>query len=326
MSKRTETDDRTASWATLMLVLTTLLWGMSFPWTKRWQMAAEGAPGGELLASLTLIGVRMPVALVLLGLARPRVVLGPTLREHAGGFVLGSVFFAGFVLQTWGLAWTTPALSAFFTSLCSAWVPLAAWLLFRERLVPLVLAGLLIGLAGCAVLVEGWRLGKGEALTLVASLLFTAQVLLLDRLGRRFEPAHLNAGFLAASALFGAAGMLLLAAVGPGLGAWAEWTAEMLVQRRILEVVICLTVLPTVLAFYWMNTYQPLVPPGRAALIYLLEPVFSSIFSVWWGYDQLTAVLVAGGALILAGNLLAEAPRWRAKKVNPLAASGETGG
>jgi drug/metabolite transporter (DMT)-like permease len=329
MTTRAEKDDRIASWATLMLVLTTLLWGMSFPWTKRWQNAVDAMGSlevGTLLASLTLIGVRMPLALLLLGLARPRVVLAPSLREHAGGFVLGSVFFAGFVLQTWGLAWTTPALSAFFTSLCSAWVPLAAWLLFRERLVPLVLAGLVMGLAGCAVLVEGWNLGKGETLTLIASLLFTGQVLLLDRLGRRFEPSHLSAGFLAASAVFGVAGMLLLAAVGPGFAVWTEWTGAILARPRILEAVICLTVMPTVLAFHWMNTYQPLVSPGRAALIYLLEPVFSSIFSVWWGYDQLTVVLVAGGVLILAGNLLAEAPRWRAKKVKELAASGETGG
>jgi drug/metabolite transporter (DMT)-like permease len=314
MTTRAGTGDRTASLATLMLVLTTLLWGMSFPWTKRWQNAAEGAPGGELLASLTLIGVRMPLALLLLVLARPRVILAPTLREHAGGFVLGSVFFAGFVLQTWGLAWTTPALSAFFTSLCSAWVPLAAWVLFRERLVPLVLAGLLMGLAGCAVLAEGWRLGKGELLTLIASVLFTGQVLLLDRLGRRFEPSHLSTGFLAASGLFGVAGMLLLAVAGPGLGAWMEWTVAMLARPRILEAVVCLTVLPTVLAFHWMNTYQPRVSPGRAALIYLLEPVFSSIFSVWWGYDNVTVVLLAGGALILAGNLLAEAPGWLAAR------------
>src|SRR5580698_9131669 len=97
--EQAEAGDKTAAWATLMLVLTTLLWGMSFPWTKRWQLAAEGGPAGELLSSLTLIGIRMPLALVLLGLARPRVILAPKLREHAGGFVLGSVFFAGFVLQ-----------------------------------------------------------------------------------------------------------------------------------------------------------------------------------------------------------------------------------
>jgi drug/metabolite transporter (DMT)-like permease len=59
-----------------------------------------------------------------------------------------------------------------------------------------------------------------------------------------------------------------------------------------------------------MNTYQPQVSPSRAALIYLLEPVFSSVFSVWLGYDQVTVPLLLGGGLILAGNLLVEVPGW----------------
>ena len=46
-----------------MLLVVTLLWSLSFPWTKNWQKAAVGCPGGELLASLTLIGLRMPIAL-----------------------------------------------------------------------------------------------------------------------------------------------------------------------------------------------------------------------------------------------------------------------
>jgi drug/metabolite transporter (DMT)-like permease len=58
-----------------------------------------------------------------------------------------------------------------------------------------------------------------------------------------------------------------------------------------------------------MNTYQPLVPPSQAALIYLLEPVFSSLVSVVAGYDSLTLPLIIGGALILLGNLLVELPR-----------------
>ena len=58
-----------------------------------------------------------------------------------------------------------------------------------------------------------------------------------------------------------------------------------------------------------MNSYQPLVPPSRAALIYLLEPVFASVVSVWWGYEELSTALVLGGVLILTGNLLVELPR-----------------
>jgi drug/metabolite transporter (DMT)-like permease len=297
--------------ASLMLVLTTLLWGMSFPWTYRWQQAAKGGPCNELLAGLTLIAVRMPLALVLLGLARPQLILAPSRREHIGGVLLGSVFFVGFALQTWGLAWTTPALSGFFTCLCCVWMPLFAWLLLGQRLVPVTLAGLGVGLLGCLVLVEGGlHLGKGEWLTLYASVAFAGQMLLLNWLAEDLAPAHLSSGFLAASGLLAALGAVLVAVCGPGLSTWAAWTVAMLSHWDTLQSVVFLAVFPTMLAFHWMNVYQPLVPPGRAALIYLLEPVFSSIFSVWWGYDEPRVPLVLGGALILVGNLLVEMPRW----------------
>ncbi len=295
---------------TLVLVGITLLWGLSFPWTKDWQQAARDAPGGELLSSLTLIALRMPLAILLLGLWQPGVLCRPTWREHAGGLLLGSVFFAGFLLQTWGLAWTTPALSAFFTALACAWVPLAA-LALGQRVALATLAGLGIALAGCAVLVEGgWRLGPGESLTLAASLLFTGQILLLDRLGRTTNPSHLTGGFMAATGLWALAGALLAAALGPGLPAWAGWTGEMLARPGQARNVGCLAFFASVLAFHGMNTYQPLVSPSRAALIYLLEPVFASLFSLWWDYDRLSWPLVAGGTLILAGNLVVEMPTW----------------
>jgi drug/metabolite transporter (DMT)-like permease len=294
-----------------MLLLTTLLWGMSFPWTRTWQLEAAGWAGGELLASLTLIAIRMPLALLLFAVVRPRLLCSTTRREHLGGLLLGVVFFTGFALQTWGLAATTPALSAFFTSLCSAWVPLLGWLLLGDRVVPLTLLGLGVGLGGCSVLVDGgWALGRGEALTLIASVIFAGQMLLLDRLGRRLRPQHLSASFLAASGLCGGAGAMLLALSGPGLHEWACWTVGMLGNPKVLGSVACLVVLPTALAFHWMNAYQPLVSPTRAALIYLLEPVFTSLFSVWWGFEEPTTPLVLGGGLILAGNVLAELPGW----------------
>ncbi len=306
---------RSEARAAWMLVVVTALWGVSFTWTKGWQLAARESPGGELLASLTLIGLRMPAALLLLGLWQPRVLRAPTRQEHLGGMVLGAVFFAGFVLQTWGLAWTTPALSAFFTSLCNAWAPLLGWVFLREKVAPLTLLGLLLALVGCAALVDGWNVGPGEWLTVAASVFFAVQLLVLDRLGKALEPAHLTAGFLEATAGLALAGALLVAASGCGVGAWLAWLGAMLSRPEVLVSVLCQAVFATALAFHWMNTYQPLISPARAALIYLLEPIFTSVFSIAWGHDSLTRPLVVGGALVLGGNLLAELPRllpvWR---------------
>jgi drug/metabolite transporter (DMT)-like permease len=294
-----------------MLVVVNLLWGLSFPWMKTWQEAAKGWEGGELLGSLTLIALRMAVSVVLLAVWRPALFTAPTRREHGLGVLLGVVFLAGFALQVWGLAHTTPALSAFFTSIGSAWVPLIAWGLLGTAVPRPTWVGLGVGLAGTAVLVKGgWELGTGEVLTLTASVLFAGQVLLLDHLGRRMTSAHLTAGFFAVSVVFSAVGAVILAATGPGLAAWWYWTVGMLADPAMVRNVVCLAVFSTFLSFLWMNEFQPQVSASRAALIYLLEPVFGTFFSLLWGYDQLTVALVLGGGLIVLGNAIAEVPGW----------------
>jgi drug/metabolite transporter (DMT)-like permease len=293
-----------------MLLLTTLVWGLSFPWMKSWQLSAVGCPGGELLASFTLIAVRLPLAMLLLALWQPRSFTAPTRREHAIGALLGCTFFVGFSLQIWGLAWTTPALSAFFTSLCSAWVPLLGWVFLGLPVACWTLLGLIVALGGTAILVEGgWTVGFGEELTFVAAMLFAVQILLLDRLGRRVRSAHLTASFLGVAGLLGGVGALVMAATGPGIAAWFDWMLGLLRQPAVLANLACLSLLPT-LSFHWMNTYQPQVPANRAALIYLLEPVFAAAVSVGWQYEPMTAHLLLGGVLILCGNLLVELPGW----------------
>jgi drug/metabolite transporter (DMT)-like permease len=305
--------------ATLMLLAVTFVWGLSFSWLKDWQGAAGECPGGGLPASLTLIGVRMLAAFAVVTVVLPRLTLRPTLREHAAGVLLGMVFLAGHVLQVWGLGTTTPALSALFTSLASAWVPFAAWAFLRQRPTVWTLPGFVLAITGTLVIagivpggasLEGSGLKFGDWLTLLASLAFAGQVLVLDRLGRYARPGHLTAGFFAGPGLVSLALAAVVAASGPGLAAWWEWTSGTLRNPAVQSNIVRLTLLPTVLGFHWMNLYQPRVTASRAALIYLLEPVFAAIYSVWRGQDELTVSLVLGGILILAGNAVIELPNW----------------
>jgi drug/metabolite transporter (DMT)-like permease len=302
-----------------VLVFVTLLWGVSFPLAKDWQDAAGGCPGGPLLSSLTLIALRMLAALVLLVAVRPRLLRDASCRAHVTGVLIGSSFVVGFTLQLVGLAWTTPARSAFITSLGSAWTPLLAWACLRIPVSRPALVGLLLGILGSAVLAfkngpdlgAEWAVGRGEVLTLFASIVFAVQILLLDRLGRRAEPAHLSVAFLATGGIVALLAAIAMAAGGTGVGPWLDWTASMLRDRTMLIELVVLIVFPTVLAFHLMNVYQPRVAASRAALIYLLEPLFGAAFSVPRGQDELTAGLVLGGALILGGNILVELPIWR---------------
>jgi drug/metabolite transporter (DMT)-like permease len=295
------------------LVLTTFLWGLSFPWMKTWQEASSGCPGGKLLSGLTLIALRMAIACVLLGLVQPLLLWRPTRREHAVGSLLGLVFGTGFVLQVWGLGSdaTTPARSAFFTSLASAWAPLFGWLFLRLRVSVWNFIGLGCGLVGTTFFVgDDWLLGPGDTLTLLASLFFAAQVLLLDRLGRQLESAHLTPAFFLTTGLLAAGVAVLVASGGCGLAAWWSWLGGMMHNFAVVRILLLLALLPTLIAFHLMNRYQPHIPASRAALIYLLEPVFSSIVSVSLGQDPITVALLCGGGLILLGNLLVEIAGW----------------
>lgn len=300
--------------AAVMLVVVTFLWGLSFPLTKYWQNRVQACPGGDILTSVTLIAVRTALAFLIFGLFRPRLLIAPTLREHSFGFIIGVANFTGFALQVVGLSTTTPALTAFLTSLSSAWVPVIVFVLFRSTLPAVTLLGLILGIGGTAVLGlegdEGWTFNTGAWLSFLSSILFAVEILLLDRLGRRGRPGHLTAGFMIGTWL---PAMLLGAAwawTGAGIALWATWTIDMLSDPASLGDIILLTIFCSVLTSHWLVIYQPRVPAGRAVLIYLLEPVFAAMISMVLGHDQLTIYLIVGGTLILLGNLLAELPTW----------------
>lgn len=306
--------------AEIMLVLVTLCWGLSFPLMKQWDPLSDACPGGPalgpLLAKFTLIGVRYTLALLIFLALRPAALPSFRGRDAGLGIQYGLIFWVGGTLQVIGLALTTPAMSAFLTSLGGAWVPLLAFALWRTSVAVQTLAGLGLGLAGALVLSlreEGdWGLGPGELLTLVSSVIFAGQILFLDRRGKEVRSAlPLTVGLLAISGLPSLAVAAALAAAGPGVVPWLAWAAEHLTTPGLLLNLAVMVVFPTLLAFHWMNAHQPHVTATRAALIYFLEPVFAGAFSLAFGYDKPSAALFAGGGLILAGNALAEPALWR---------------
>jgi len=302
-----------------MLVFITLLWGLSFSLMKNWHLASGSCPGGPPVAGLTMVALRMFLALAVLAVVLPRLFFAPSRREFAIGFLLGLINSLGFVFQVTGLAWTSPALSAFVTSLASAWVPLLMFVFFRVSVHRLTLIGLIVGIAGAAVLgiqsnQEGHgpelAFGWGEILTFVSTWFFALVIVFLDRFGRGVESAHFTVAFLAGTGLPALGIVAGMTTVRSETAAWSDWTSAMLQQPMIWRDLGLLTLLCAVLPFHWFNVYQPRVPASRAALIYLLEPVFASLFSLFWGHDTLALPLLVGGSLILAGNALVEVPVW----------------
>jgi drug/metabolite transporter (DMT)-like permease len=297
-----------------MLVVACLCWASFFSLCKNWQVAAQACPGGELVASLTLLGVRTLVALTAFALLTPRLFLNLRRPEITAGLLLGTLNCLGNILQVWGLASTSPALSSFFTSLASLWVPVLAFVCFRLPVARATWAGMSLGIAGLALLginpQASWGMGFGDGLSVLSSFAFAWFILALDRHGRTVRSSHLTLVLIAVTGsptLFLAVG---IAAWQGKLIVWLIWLTAILRQPAVVRDVLLLTMLSTILATYLMSTYQPRVPASRAALIYLLEPVFAAVLSILVGHDSVSGRLLLGGAFILSGNALVELPLW----------------
>ena len=302
--------------AVLMLVLTTLFWGLSFPLVK----AIALAHSAVLPASSSWFITACTVApRFLLGSAVLLLVLGNKLRtftrlELKQGGLIGLALGAGMLFQNDGLQFTSASTSAFLTQIYAVMIPL--WIAWRLRRWPsaAVLGCCALVLPGVAILgrfdFRALHLGRGEVETLLSSVFFMMQIFLLER--KEFAA---NRALPVTLVMFGTqAGLFSLLALGT-----APSPADVLVPWTSgpwLGLTLLLTLFCTLGAFSLMIKWQPKVSATEAGLIYCVEPVFTAVmalflpalFSAWGGFaypnEQVTWHLLLGGGLITAANAL----------------------
>jgi drug/metabolite transporter (DMT)-like permease len=245
---------------------------------------AESDPLPFLAARFLIAGA----VLAVLGRRRPA-----SPREVRHGLVAGVALLAGYILQTVGLQYTTPATSAFITYLLVVFVPLLTFAFLRRRPHPLTLAGLVPAVVGLVLLTGGAdaSFGKGEALTLGCAVAFAAHLVIVGETAGRHDAIRFTC--------------VQVTTVGAACLAASVVTADVGLSAGALGAAAFTGVFATALAFAAMVWAQRVVSPSRAALILLLEPVFAALLSGLTG-DALTPSQLAGGALILAAVAIAE--------------------
>jgi len=137
----------------------------------------------------------------------------------------------------------------------------------------------------------------GEGATLAASMLFTGQVLAVDHFGQSADPRRLTLVMFATAAVVCLSCGLILG--GEQLYAPATLGA-VLGDTRFLSASAVMVTLCSVGAFHLMNTAQPLLSPAVASVVYCLEPVFATMWSVILGTESITWLTLAGGGLVVA--------------------------
>jgi len=281
------------------MVAATLLWGATFVVIR--DSVTVLRPGALLFARFALA---VPLFALLI-LVRRR---APRARDLAAGALSGALMAGGLYGQAAGLRSTSAGSSAFLTCAGTLLAAPFAWVLLRQRPSRALATGLLLALAGSALLSlrGGLHAGPGELLTLLGAALFALQVVSLGRFAPGGDPLVIAAAQAATGAL----------ALAPQAGAAAA--ALRALDSAGLARVGYLAVAGSVLAPLLQILAQRRLAPGRIGLLFALEPVFALLFAITLGGERYVARWWLGAALILIGVVRVE---WAAAASTPRPAS-----
>jgi len=269
--------------ASVALVGVTAVWGYTFLVV---QDATARMPVMDFLAW------RFVVASVVMIALRPTCLHNVTRLELLRGVGLGTILGLGYIAQTYGLRYTSAAISGFITGMFVVLTPVMSWILLRHktnRSTWMVVALATVGLALLSL--NGWSVGIGELLTLGCAVFFAIHIVGLGEWSSQYEPyafSLLQIGTVAVISLIAATPGGI--AVPPDPGVWG--------------VVGITGVVATAVAFFVQTWAQSLVSATRAAVVMTMEPVFAGLFAVVIGGNQLTLRTLGGAACILAAMFI----------------------
>src|SRR4051794_32876976 len=276
---------RLALLATLTLLAMTACWGSTFFLIHD---LLDRVPAVDFLA------LRFGIASLAMLLLAPRAVarLSPTLRRHA--LVLGVLYGIAQILQTVGLAHTPASVSGFITGMYVVCTPLLAAAILHTRITAMTWGAVLLAVGGLAVLtLQGFSIGYGETLTLLAAVLYALHIV---GLGAWSRPADAIGMSIVQCLVI--AGICLVAAVPDGI-TFPDRTGDWLA-------VVYMALFAGAAALLGQTWAQAHLPPTRSAIIMSMEPVFAAFFAVLLGGESVNARMLVGGAMVLGAMLLVE--------------------
>jgi len=276
-----------------MLILLTLIWGLTFPATKA--ALSETTP-------MQFLALRFGIAMMIL---LPGAVIQArrgNLRRASGegkvwmwGLLIGALLLTGYVLQAVGMKFTTASRSGFFTGLLTIFTPIFASLFRTSRTSWATWMGVPIATVGVYLLADPSLGGMnyGDWLTVSCAVVFALQMVTLEASAERLGGIEKVAGRLWIT-------QIAVAGIGSVIGAFiegAEWKVAPVGWWGIAYTAIFGSIIAT-----WAQTrYQPKVPAGHAALIFSLEPVFAAMFAaILLGDTWTNRGLLGAGFIVLA--------------------------
>ncbi len=273
--------------AGLGLMTTALIWGSTFP---------AGKYALEFMSPFYLMGFRFMLAfLIALFLFRKKMFSTP-LKDMTGGIIAGLAQFGGYILQIYGLQFTTAGKQSFLAAAYVIMVPFLTWLVFKKSPSVKAYVGTAICLWGISLitLTDSLTIGLGDSLTLVSSALYGVHIVVTGYYANKQDAGVFT------TVQFGVGGVLAL------MMGMAFSPAPVIELNGGLLSVVYLAVFGSFVAYYLQTVCQKFVKPSVTSIILSMEAVFGSLLAVALLGEPFTAKMMMGAAAIMAAIWISE--------------------
>lgn len=216
------------------------------------------------------------------------------------GVITGSILFVASALQQFGIQLTGESGKAgFITGMYLIFVPIASFLLFKQKVSPLVWGAVAFSFVGLYFLClngGSFSIKAGDILVFLCAIAFTAHIIAIDRfIGKVSALRYSSAQFITVGVLNLIVGCIF------GHISWEGFVA-------VLGPILYCGFMSTGVAYTCQIIGQKFTPPTIAALLFSTEGLFAVIFESIMEGTVPSGTMLIGCVLMFIGIILSQLP------------------
>ncbi len=275
------------------LFFITLIWGGTFSFTKL---------GLDYSPPALFIFLRFTVALAISLLFFGKYIKGLDKTTFMQGSILGLFFGIGFLLQTYGLKYTSITNSAFITGMSVPLTPFVYWIIERKSVTRWQGAGVAASVFGLWLFSDPDinKINPGDIFTLASTLFWALYISYMDIFTRDKHEFSTTARLVVLQ-------LITVTPLAAGFYFAFEYTSSsLIVGNELLAALAYNGIVASFLLTFIHTSVQKFTTPVKAALIFSLEPVIAAIIAYLIFGEIISARGALGGAIILFGVIISQ--------------------
>jgi len=266
---------------------TALTWGSTFP---------AGKYALQFMSPFYLMGFRFLLAFALMAVLFRKKLFAAKLKDMTGGIYAGLALFGGYILQIYGLQFTTAGKQSFLAAAYVVVVPFLTWLVFKKSPSARAYIGAAVCFWGVSLisLTEKLTIGLGDGITLISSALYGVHIVVTGYYAHKQDAGVFTAVQFAVG---GVLAMIIAVLFSPA--------PTMALNGGVFSV-IYLAIFGSFVAYYLQTVCQKYLKPSVTSIILSMEAVFGSLLSVLLLGDSFTMKMALGAVAILGSIWISE--------------------